>query len=234
MYASWRGAIAAGVLAVVIIGTLFIAFQIDHHVRDSVVAAQGRNWKKTDEYRFFAAVRRYGDWPWLMLLGIIGFCTAWQLRKRDWMRIFAAAMIASTLTGLAANCSRLMTGRTRPRESPKFEQGFYGPWREGALTVGDSRFNSFPSGHTATAFGFALIFLFARPWLGVGAVLLAALIAFSSVLVGAHHPSDVAVSIVLSLLISFLTWRWVNNHGRSFAEKIWRISKDVLLKLRKR
>ncbi|HET9522914.1 MAG TPA: phosphatase PAP2 family protein [Terrimicrobiaceae bacterium] len=197
------------------------SFELDEPVRQAVVQTQGKGWKKTDDFRFKTAVRRVGDWPWLMLAGGIGLAISWKIRSREGMRIVAAAMIASTLAGLLANASRLTTGRTRPRESPAITQGFYGPWREGRLTIGDPPFNSFPSGHTATAFGFAGVILFARPWLGVGAIALASLIAWSSIMVGAHHVSDVVVSICLSLFVAWWTFKWAQAHGEAHARRVW-------------
>ena len=142
------------------------SFKLDEPVREAVVQTQVKGWKKTFDFRFKTGVRKFGDWPWLMVAGAMGIAISWKLRKREWIRILAAAMLASTIAGLLANASRATTGRTRPRESPKIQQGFYGPWREGRLTIGDPPFNSFPSGHTATAFGFAAVILYARPWLG--------------------------------------------------------------------
>ncbi len=77
-------------------------------------------------------------------------------------------MVASTVAGVLANTMRLTTGRTRPRESPKMAQGWYGPFHEGQLTIGNSKYNSFPSGHTATAVGFAGVILIARPVVRLG------------------------------------------------------------------
>jgi membrane-associated phospholipid phosphatase len=200
---------------------MLTSFQFDEPVRQAVVQTQGKGWKKTDDFRFKTAVRKFGDWPWLMLAGGGGLVIAWRMKKREWIRILAAAMIASTLAGLLANTSRLTTGRTRPRESPAIPQGVYGPWREGRLTIGDPAFNSFPSGHTATAFGFAGVILLARPWLGVGAIAIASLIAWSSIMVGAHHLSDVVVSICIALFIAWFTLRWVQKSGDTFAHRVW-------------
>ncbi len=193
------------------------SFYFDAPLRSAVVQSQGKGWKKTDDYRFHATVRRYGDWPWLMLAGGVGLLVAWKLRSREWMRILAAAMIASTLAGLLINTSRLTTGRTRPRDSPKITQGFYGPWHEGKLTIGNSSFNSFPSGHTATAFGFAGVIFFACPWIGLATLVLASVVACSSIMIGAHHLSDVVVSIILALAVAWFVWKWVRQHG----DKTW-------------
>lgn len=198
-----------------------MSFEMDEPVRQAVVQSQGKGWKKSDGFRFQSAIRKFGDWPWIMLAGGIGIAISWKMKRREWVRILAAAMVASTIAGLLANASRLTTGRTRPRESPKIEQGYYGPWREGRLTIGNPPFNSFPSGHTATAFGFAGVILFARVWLGIGAIALAGLVAWSSIMVGAHHPSDVVVSICLSLLVAWFTWKWAEANGEAFARKAW-------------
>jgi len=195
------------------------SFKLDEPIQEAIVQTQVKGWKKSYDFRFQAGIRRFGDWPWLMVAGAIGMAISWKLRKREWIRILAAALIASTIASLVANVSRVTTGRTRP-ESPKIEQGFYGPWREGRLTVGNSPYNSFPSGHTATAFGFAAVILYARPWLGLGAIAVALLVAWSSITMGAHHPSDVIVSICLSLFVAWFTWKWTEENGEAFAHRI--------------
>lgn len=216
-----RGHLPIWLAALVALCVIWASFQFDEPVRQSVAQTQGKGWKKTDDYQFKTAVRRLGDWPWLMFAGAIGVAIAWKLKNRDWMRIVAAAMVASTLAGLIANTSRLTTGRTRPREGPEISQGFYGPWN-GRLTIGNPSYNSFPSGHTATAFGFAGVIFFARPWLGVGALGLASLIAWSSIMIGAHHFSDVVAAICLSLFISWYALRWTREHGENFARRVLR------------
>jgi membrane-associated phospholipid phosphatase len=207
-------AIAIGLLAAL---AIFGAFVADAPVRSAIVENQGKKWRKSADYRFHASVRRYGDWPELMAVGAIGLVVAWRMRRREWSKILAAAMIASTLAGIIANASRVTTGRTRPRESPKIEQGFYGPIHQGRLTIGNPAYNSFPSGHTATAFGFAAPILYARPWLGVGALVVAGVIGWSSIAIGAHHPSDVVTSIALSLLVGWFVWEAVRTRG----DKAW-------------
>ena len=202
-----------------------VAFRFDAPIRADIVKSQGKEWKKSDERKFHSAVRVYGDWPWLMVYGGIGLGVAWKLRNRDWQRILAAAMLASTIAGMIANASRLTTGRTRPNAGPKIEQGFHGPWEDGRTTIGDRVYHSFPSGHTATAFGLAWVIVFARPWLGLGALVMAGLVGWSSIVMGAHHPSDVVVSIFLSLGVSWFTWRWVQDNGDRVARQVgdwWR------------
>ncbi|TSA29154.1 MAG: phosphatase PAP2 family protein [Verrucomicrobiaceae bacterium] len=205
----------AGLCALAIWG----AFQLDAPVRAAVVASQGKGWKKSTDSRFHAAVRKFGDWPPLMGACLVGLLVARLMKSRRWMRLVAAAMIASTLAGMIANTSRLTTGRTRPKESPGIEQGFYGPWHDGKLLIGQAAYNSFPSGHTATAFGLAAVLVFACPLLGIPALAGAGLVSWSSIAMGAHHPSDIVVSIVLSLVVGWFVWRWMKGPGGDWIEK---------------
>jgi len=210
-------------LAVAVCGLAIAgAFLIDAPVRRAVVEGQGKNWKKSGEFRFHSQVRKLGDWPPLMAAAIAGLLLARGLNSRRWVRILAAAIIASTLAGILANASRLTTGRTRPRESPKIVQGFYGPWKDGKLTIGNPALNSFPSGHTATAFGFALVIVLASPVWGLLALAGAALVAWSSIAMGAHHPSDVVVSIILSFLVAWLVREWVRGSGGPLIDRLLR------------
>jgi membrane-associated phospholipid phosphatase len=195
----------------------FTAFQLDDSIRNRIVAAQGKGWKKSESYRMQGAVSRYGDWPFLMLLGGAGLLVAWRLRNQRWQRILIAAMVASTLAGALVNAVRLTTGRPRPRESPKIEQGWYGPYHNGRLLIGDARYNSFPSGHTATAVGFAGVILFASPLAGAAAMVVALAIAWSRIILGAHHPSDIVVATLVALAIAWFAWRVAVRHGDSIA-----------------
>ncbi len=196
------------------------AFHYDTRVRDGIVTAQGKGWKKTSEARTIGAISKYGDWPQLMIIGGLGAVLAWRLRRPEWTRILVAAMIASTLAGMLANTSRLTTGRVRPRDEKKNGVGFHGPFHEGKLTVGNSKFNAFPSGHTATAVGFAGVVLFARPLIGILPLLLALLIAWSRMALGAHHLSDVTVSILLSLGVAWFVWKYARSHGDAVARAV--------------
>ncbi|MDX2081348.1 MAG: phosphatase PAP2 family protein [Terrimicrobiaceae bacterium] len=215
----WILLLVAAVLAV------WGAFQIDRPVREAIVTAQGKNWKKSAEARFHGTVRKIGDWPPLMAAALVALAIARAAKGRKWTRIIAAAMVASTLAGIIANSLRLTTGRTRPRESPKVEQAFHGPWHseKRMWLIGNSGYNSFPSGHTATAFGFALVFLVAAPLTGLVVTAGAVLVAWSSLAIGAHHPSDIVVSILLSAVVAWFVWKWMNGPGGVRLDRILRM-----------
>jgi membrane-associated phospholipid phosphatase len=204
-------------LIILLVGGFFslLAFQFDLPIRQHLVEAQGAKWQKTKEAKIYGKIRVWGDWPPIMVAAAIGFLIAKARGNRRWSRIILAAMIASTLAGMIANASRLTTGRTRPRESPKIEHGFYGPYHNGQILVGVPAYNSFPSGHTATAFGFAAAIVFASPVWGSLALIGAAVVAWSSIAVGAHHPSDVVVSITLAFLAGWFVCRFMKLGIRS-------------------
>jgi membrane-associated phospholipid phosphatase len=205
-------AVIALMMALVLI---LISFLVDGSVERLVLEWNGGHWSHLPAV---ALLSRYGDWPELMLLGVLGLVLARRLRNARWQRILLSAMIASTLAGMAVNASRLTTGRTRPRAAA--EQGWYGPRHDGKWMIGAADFNSFPSGHTATAVGFAGVILFAAPAWGIPAMIAAGSIALARILLGAHHPSDVITASVLSLAIAWLVWEFLGKRGRvDFGER---------------
>lgn len=202
---------------ILIVGGLISAwaFHSDHKIRQGLVDWQGNKWNKSSEAKWYGKVRVIGDWPPLMGLAVAGYLIARVRRNQRWSRIILAAMIASTIAGTIANASRLTTGRTRPRESPKIEQGFYGPYHNGRLLIGQPAYNSFPSGHTATAFGFAAVIVLTAPVWGVPALAVASTVAWASIALGAHHPSDVTVSITLAFLVGWFVCRFMKLENDS-------------------
>ena len=63
---------------------------------------------------------------------------------------------------------------------------------------------SFPSGHTIASFEAATALLIGNKKLGIPAMILAVLIAFSRLYLYVHYPTDVLASIVLGIGIAFL------------------------------
>ena len=194
------------ILASALIG---VSFLIDKPVEQAVLAANGGHWCRS---LLATTASRYGDWPELMLLGGAGYLLARSTKNVRWQRLLLSAMIASTLAGMAVNASRLTTGRTRPRAQAS--QGWYGPRHDGRWLIGQADFNSFPSGHTATAVGFAGVLLFGAPAWGSVAIALAGLIAYSRLLLGAHHPSDVVAATVIALAVAWAVWEFLGKRGR--------------------
>ncbi len=85
------------------------------------------------------------------------------------------------------------------------------------LTDGESDF-SFPSGHTIASFEAAVAILLRNRKLGIPAMLLAVLIAFSRLYLCVHYVSDVLASIVLGTVIAFFA-TWLVDKGWQLWEK---------------
>ncbi len=69
---------------------------------------------------------------------------------------------------------------------------------------------SFPSGHTIASFEAAVVIALRHKKLGVPALVLASLIAFSRMYLYVHYPTDVLFSVVLGTGIAFLA-NWLVN-----------------------
>ncbi len=146
-------------------------------------------------------IGKYCDWPLLMVVGGVLYGIFRWRGCADWQRIILVMMVGSTLAGLTVNASRLTTGRTRP--SADIEQGWYGPYSDGKWNIGRHKMNSFPSGHTATAFGFFAPLVFMRVKIGVLLLCLPLAVALARIGTRSHHPSDVWWAIIVAMV-----WGW--------------------------
>lgn len=63
---------------------------------------------------------------------------------------------------------------------------------------------SFPSGHTIASFEAATVLLIHNRKIGIPAIVLAVLIAFSRLYLYVHYPTDVLASVVLGICIAFV------------------------------
>lgn len=96
-------------------------------------------------------------------------------------------------------------GRIRPYEAAGFTE----------LLIEKPGDYSFPSGHTQAAFASAMVLFYFHRRIGIAALVLAGLIAFSRMYLFVHYPTDILGGILLACLWAFLTLRWI----RPFLEK---------------
>lgn len=76
---------------------------------------------------------------------------------------------------------------------------------------------SFPSGHTIASFEAATALLLHHKKLGIPAMVIAALVAFSRLYLYVHYPTDVIASILLGVGLAFLG-SWLVKKGYCFYE----------------
>jgi len=88
--------------------------------------------------------------------------------------------------------------------------------KEIPLLAGAMHDFSFPSGHTIASFEAAVVILLNNKKLGIPAMILAVLIAFSRLYLYVHYPTDVLFSIVLGTAFAFLG----NRIARKIMDKL--------------
>lgn len=158
------------------------------------------------ELRHFLSAAEHFGTPWGQMLALLGVAAATGWRERRGVRI----ILGATAAGIAANIIKLMVARTRPRafnfDTLTLGDGFVTLFPFGA---GGSDVQSFPSGHTASAFGFACLLTWAYPR-GRGVFLaFAGLAGLQRIASSAHFPSDVLVASALGWLVgsTFIHWK---------------------------
>ena len=179
----------------------------DQPVLEAVRAGAAQGW--TELARFLS---RYGDFPFLLVAGVVALAVSLRLRAASWSRILTAMILAGIIAGLASNVVKLGAGRVRPRVE-QVAHGWYGPKHGDQWVSLRHDFQSFPSSHAACAFGFFWPLFLSRRCLGAAGLFLAAAIAWSRVQLNAHHISDVAAGALLGMLAGWLVWRWIVTRG---------------------
>lgn len=186
------------------VGIILAAFTLDNPVQEEILLPPAHSQFTTEQTVFeqtlASGLSKYGDWPYLLLYGVVGLAVLCLLRRYHASRILALILVAGMLAGLSSTIIRSTVGRTRPLSH--YPQGFYGPRYESHWIMGKYEFGSFPSGHTATAMGLAAaIWLFNRRWALIFGTFAVA-IAWSRIVLGCHHFSDVVAATVWAFLVA--------------------------------
>ncbi len=185
---------------------LGLAFAADAPVRE-FVKREGT----TGQINLGEFVSKYSEPQWLFCIGAMGWLISRFLQKPDWQRRWLIILAATAIAGIAVNIPRSITGRARP--SNKIEQGWFGPKHNDQWLIGRNSYNSFPSGHTTTAAGFAFATFFCFRRFGWLAIPGAAWVGWARIWVSAHHFSDVAVGMAFGAVLAWCVWRWFLNRG---------------------
>ena len=144
----------------------------------------------------------WGDWPLHVIIALIGVAIAYALGSRRWIMICAAMVIACALAGLVNRTIKIATGRARPLVTQ--DAGWNG------LRF-DSKYTSFPSGHTAATTAFFGTLVCARRRVGLVLLPIPLLIAVSRIYLNAHYLSDVVGGALVGMLAAFVTWRFFST-----------------------
>lgn len=176
---------------------LFIFFSFGFSKGNSFLLLNAFHSKALD--LFFTYYTFLGDGLFSVLL-VIGL---FFLRKK---LLAFQLLIAFLVSGGMAQLIKKAVPAPRPKAF--FEEGIYHHFING---VTHSGMNSFPSGHTASAFAIAMLLCLhtKKPALQLLYFLLACMVAFSRVYLGQHFVMDTFMGAVLGITISMLTFAYI-------------------------
>ena len=147
-------------------------------------------------HRLAGDISYWGDFPTgIVLFGIALWTLGWILKKVRWQRLALGCVLAAAIAGIFVNCFRLTLGRPRP--SAGIADGFYGIRKS-------PDFHGFPSGHAATAYGWAGAIAVAHPPLAAPILLAATTVPWARMQLNRHYPSDVIVGGGIGLMAGVL------------------------------
>jgi undecaprenyl-diphosphatase len=171
---------------------------------------------------------------WIPFLAIIVIITAVRGGKRARLMLLCIAVAVGFADGVVCKSLKSAVGRVRPRDSmsgvvirdlapgkPAVVRLFKSPVSKVSTTPEDkdARGKSFPSSHVANMFALAtVVALFFQGW-GLVAFVVAALVAYSRVYVGAHWPSDIPPSAGIGMFIGWATVRIASAIARKYERR---------------
>ncbi len=125
---------------------------------------------------------------------------AGRWRRSRWLqRLAVVTLTAAIFAGMTCNLFRFTAGRPRPKAATV--DGFYG--MPGA--VRGWNYQSFPSGHTSTAFGTATPLLVNAGPAGWVAMAFSSSVAWARVYKNQHYPTDILVGAWLGIVFGLAT-----------------------------
>lgn len=147
-------------------------------------------------------ISRYGGYQGVLVLCSIVLMIGMLKKKKKIINAAIAALIAASSAGLTANIIKFPIGRPRPKTMMHegIPDGLYGP-------TFNSRYQGFPSAHTACAFGAATAVSAAIPQIMLPSFLIAVTVSFSRYYTKNHYPSDIYFSIILGIFFGFFSVR---------------------------
>ena len=152
-----------------------ILLQIQQHLRTDMLTS------------FMKIVTFLGNGGWFWILCAVVLLAIPKTRKTGYAAVFSLIFGAIVTNLLLKNIV------ARPRPFAEIEALI-------PLIAKPTDF-SFPSGHTTASFAVALVMFRMLPKkIGIPAVVLAALVAFSRLYLGVHYPTDVLVGFLVALM----------------------------------
>ncbi|MDX1411934.1 MAG: phosphatase PAP2 family protein [Nitrospirales bacterium] len=190
-----------------ILGALFPLFRLDYEV---VLFLRSLHIQALDEIGRIGHNLGHGSTLILISvgLGLVGYI--WnRLRfiRAGWQSLFAHA-----IAGLIIQIFKILLGRPRPQFMHQ-DHWQMGPTLQGGM-------NTFPSGHSAASFAVAAVLARHFPkgaWVWYG---MAAFVAMSRIMKGAHFPSDALAGSLIGFLVGYIMARPLKDWLPSLLEAL--------------
>ena len=172
---------------------------------------------------------------WWPILAIVLPLILWRGGFRARAMVLCAGICIFFVDALAVNSLKKLVGRPRPSavvddlrvvDLVKVQPRILAAAQPAEVRLAQARISpqrggSFPSGHTANNFCVAtVVFVFYRRW-GWLVYLPATLVSYSRIYVGSHWPSDVVVSIFLSIGVTVLVLALLDRLWEKWLSRYW-------------
>lgn len=139
-----------------------------------------------------------GDSLWYFIILVSAFIYFWFLAKNKlWSKRIIFILVSLSISGLLNLLIKWLAGRYRPN---MLEKGFFG---FNYFGVGYD-LNSFPSGHTVTAFSLAAAISILFPRTGIVAFIIAISIGMTRIILTSHYLSDVIAGAGIGILSAMI------------------------------
>jgi len=139
-----------------------------------------------------------GDSLWYFIILVPAFIYFWFLAKNKlWSKRIIFILVSLSISGLLNLLIKWLAGRYRPN---MLEKGFFG---FNYFSVGYD-LNSFPSGHTVTAFSLAAAVSILFPRTGIVAFIIAISIGMTRIILRSHYLSDVIAGAGIGILSAMI------------------------------
>jgi undecaprenyl-diphosphatase len=166
---------------------------------------------------------------WLPLLLLVVLLVLWHGGKQGRLMILCLAVSLGVSDGVISRTLKKAVGRVRPRDavenimirdlgkgSPEFMRLFAVPTQRMSAPKGELRGSSFPSSHVMNLFAAATVVALFYRRAGIAVYLIALLVAYSRLYVGAHWPSDVVPSMSMGILVGWGVTRFLQRRFAVF------------------
>jgi membrane-associated phospholipid phosphatase len=197
------------IIAAVFIVIVFFILGVDGTIAADVTLFKFINMHHTAFFdQFFLLVSYFGN-GWIIYPVFFAFLF-WKIPKKKRLNILVVAAVALSISGISNSVIKLLVDRPRPSIyflSQSLDTGNNESFPYRVHQAGTRFYNqSFPSGHSNTAFALAtlMVLIFGmRFW---PAFLVATTVAYSRVYLGAHFPLDTLAAAFIGSVITLAVW----------------------------